>query len=100
MRLGGQGHRDRVAGADLAAGQHDAHDPATPYGAAVVGAPDQLLHQGRPEVVELLAWRADDGSTVRRGGIMGIVLTGGEIRPGDPITVVLPQQPHRPLEPV
>ena len=31
---------------------------------------------------------------------MGIVLTGGEIHPGDPITVELPAVPHRQLEPV
>jgi hypothetical protein len=44
--------------------------------------------------------RADDGSVVRRAGIMGVVRRGGEVRPGDPVTVVLPDGPHRPLEPV
>jgi MOSC domain-containing protein YiiM len=29
---------------------------------------------------------------------MGIVLAGGEVRPGDPIRVELPPGPHRPLE--
>jgi len=31
---------------------------------------------------------------------MGIVIAGGDVRPGDPITVELPPPPHRPLEPV
>jgi MOSC domain-containing protein YiiM len=31
---------------------------------------------------------------------MGIVLTGGEIRPEDPIRLELPPEPHLPLEPV
>jgi MOSC domain-containing protein YiiM len=31
---------------------------------------------------------------------MAIVLTGGEVRLGDPIEVVLPPEPHRPLQPV
>jgi MOSC domain-containing protein YiiM len=31
---------------------------------------------------------------------MGIVLTGGAVRPGDPITVSVPPEPHRPLRPV
>jgi MOSC domain-containing protein YiiM len=31
---------------------------------------------------------------------MGVVLRGGPIRPGDPITVELPPDPHQPLQPV
>jgi MOSC domain-containing protein YiiM len=38
------------------------------------------------------------GNLVRKGGVMSIVLTGGEVKPGDPIVVELPPQPHRPLE--
>ena len=44
--------------------------------------------------------RDDDGGLVRRSGVMGIVLTGGEVRPGDPIAVELPSEPRRALEPV
>jgi MOSC domain-containing protein YiiM len=42
----------------------------------------------------------DDGNVVRLAGIMGIVLTSGEVRPGDPITLELPPPPHLPLRPV
>jgi MOSC domain-containing protein YiiM len=42
--------------------------------------------------------RDGEGQLVRKAGIMGIVLAGGEIRPGDPIAVTLPPEPHRPLE--
>lgn len=38
------------------------------------------------------------GRLVRKAGIMGIVLAGGEVRPGDPIAVDLPPPPHRPLD--
>jgi MOSC domain-containing protein YiiM len=31
---------------------------------------------------------------------MAVVLTGGEVRAGDPIEVELPTEPHRRLEPV
>jgi MOSC domain-containing protein YiiM len=31
---------------------------------------------------------------------MGIVLSGGNVRPADPIRVELPPEPHQPLEPV
>jgi MOSC domain-containing protein YiiM len=44
--------------------------------------------------------RDEHGNLVRKAGIMGIVLAGGEVRPGDPIRVELPPQPHRPLAPV
>jgi MOSC domain-containing protein YiiM len=32
--------------------------------------------------------RAPDGALIRRAGVMGVVLEGGEVRPGDPIRVV------------
>jgi MOSC domain-containing protein YiiM len=44
--------------------------------------------------------RAADGGLVRKAGVMGIVLEGGEVRAGDTIAVELPPEPHRPLEPV
>jgi hypothetical protein len=34
---------------------------------------------------------------VRKAGVMGTVLAGGDVRPGDPIAVELPP-PHRPLD--
>ena len=39
----------------------------------------------------------EKGNVIRKSGIMGIVLEGGEVRPGDAIRVELPRQPHRPL---
>jgi MOSC domain-containing protein YiiM len=42
--------------------------------------------------------RAPDGALIRKAGVMGIVVTGGDIAPGDTITVTLPAEPHRPLE--
>ncbi len=44
--------------------------------------------------------RADDGSLVRKAGVMSVVLAGGEVRPGDPVTVMLPDRPHRRLKTV
>jgi MOSC domain-containing protein YiiM len=44
--------------------------------------------------------RDADGNLIRKAGVMGIVLTGGELRPGDPIAVALPPDLRRPLEPV
>lgn len=42
--------------------------------------------------------RDADGKLVRKAGIMGVVLKGGEVRPGDAVRVELPAQPHYPLE--
>jgi MOSC domain-containing protein YiiM len=44
--------------------------------------------------------RDTDGELVRKAGVMAIVLSGGEIRPGDPIRQELPAEPHRPLQAV
>jgi MOSC domain-containing protein YiiM len=44
--------------------------------------------------------RDEHGNLVRKAGIMGVVLAGGEVRPGDPIRVELPSAPHLPLAPV
>jgi MOSC domain-containing protein YiiM len=42
--------------------------------------------------------RDEAGNIVRRAGIMSVVQAGGVIRPGDLITVELPDEPHRPLD--
>lgn len=44
--------------------------------------------------------RDEHGGLIRKAGIMAIVLAEGEVRPGDPIIVELPPEPHRTLEPV
>lgn len=43
--------------------------------------------------------RAPDGSPIRKAGVMAVVLAGGEVRVGDPISVELPAD-GRPLQPV
>ncbi|MFD3538363.1 MOSC domain-containing protein [Streptomyces sp. NPDC058662] len=42
--------------------------------------------------------RDEAGNIVRKAGIMSVVQRGGEVRPGDAITVELPAGPHRPLD--
>lgn len=42
--------------------------------------------------------RDEKGNLVRKAGVMGIVLVGGEVRPGDAIKLDLPPLPHRRLE--
>jgi MOSC domain-containing protein YiiM len=42
--------------------------------------------------------RGEDGRLILRAGVMGVVLAGGTICPGDPIAVTLPQGVHPKLE--
>jgi MOSC domain-containing protein YiiM len=54
----------------------------------------------RPGLMPAVLERAADGALVRKAGVMGVVLAGGTLRPGDAIVVELPPPPHRALEPV
>lgn len=42
--------------------------------------------------------RDEEGNLIRKAGVMGIVLVGGEIRPRDTIIIALPSEPYQPLE--
>jgi MOSC domain-containing protein YiiM len=55
------------------------------------------LHDG---LLAAVVGRDDDGNVIRRAGIMAVVLTGGEVRPGDGIEVEVPAGEPRPLAPV
>ncbi len=44
--------------------------------------------------------RDAEGNLMRKAGVMAVVLTAGEVRPGDTIAVEPPPEPHRPLAPV
>ena len=39
----------------------------------------------------------EQGALIRKAGIMAIVLADGQVRPGDPIIIELPPEPHRTL---
>ncbi len=62
--------------------------------------PCAQLDRIQPGLMAATLGRDEHGGLIRKAGIMGIVLAGGEVRPGDPIRVELPPEPHRPLEPV
>jgi MOSC domain-containing protein YiiM len=106
----------RQAGFDVAPGQMG--ENVTTSGVDLLGlATGTRLHLGASAVVEVTGLRNPcaqldkihkglmaatlgrdaNGNLVRKAGIMGVVLAGGEIRPGDPIRVQPPPPPHRPL---
>lgn len=109
----------RIQGFDLAAGQMG--ENITTRGIDLLGLPaGARLHVGADAVLEItglrnpcaqldgiqeglmkaVLGRDDRGNLVRKAGVMSIVLDGGEVRPGDPIRVELPTDPHEPLQPV
>ncbi|MFJ3666520.1 MOSC domain-containing protein [Streptomyces sp. NPDC090106] len=107
----------RGAGFEVAAGELG--ENVTTRGVDLLGLPvGTLLRLGDRAVVEVTGLRNPclqidnfrqgllkqvvrrdaDGTLRLRGGIMGVVLEGGLVRPGDPIGVELPEGPHVPLE--
>jgi MOSC domain-containing protein YiiM len=62
--------------------------------------PCRQLDKLKPGLMAATLARDADDNLIRKAGIMGIVLAGGEVREGDPIRVELPPPPHRKLEPV
>ncbi|MEU0939630.1 MOSC domain-containing protein [Embleya sp. NPDC005971] len=106
-----------AAGFTVAAGELG--ENVTTRGIDLLGLPTgTLLHLGAEAVVEVtglrnpcpqinafrdgllkaVVGRDAAGNVVRKAGIMGIVRTGGQLRPGDRIRVELPAPPHRALE--
>jgi MOSC domain-containing protein YiiM len=61
--------------------------------------PCAQLDRIQPGLMQATLDRDADGNLVRKAGVMGIVLRGGEVRPGDAVDVELPPPPHRALEP-
>ena len=51
-------------------------------------------------LMEAVLERSPERGLIRKAGIMSVVLSGGEVRAGDAITITLPPQPHEPLKPV
>ncbi len=62
--------------------------------------PCHQLNKIEPGLMDATLDRAPEGGLIRKAGVMAIVLSGGQIRPDDTISVTLPKEPHRPLKPV
>ena len=53
-----------------------------------------------PGLMDAVLDRDTDGELIRKTGVMGIVVAGGSVRPGDRINIELPSNVHMPLQPV
>ena len=60
--------------------------------------PCTQLDQFQSGLMQAVLAHDANGNLIRKAGIMGTVLLGGEVRPGDIIRVELPPQPHQKLE--
>ncbi|KAB2959129.1 MAG: MOSC domain-containing protein [Candidatus Methylomirabilis oxygeniifera] len=60
--------------------------------------PCAQLDAFRPGLMAAVLGRDESGRLIRKAGIMGIVRTGGVVRPGDVVKVELPPPPHCPLD--
>jgi hypothetical protein len=58
------------------------------------------LNQFKSGLMAAVLDRDSGGALIRKAGVMSVVVTSGEVRPDDPITVELPPLPHVPLETV
>ncbi len=58
--------------------------------------PCPQLDRFQPGLMAAVLTRDQNGKLIRKAGVMGIVLVGGDIKPGDRIGVELPPKPHRP----
>jgi MOSC domain-containing protein YiiM len=60
--------------------------------------PCAQINAFQPRLLNAVLGRDASGEVVRKAGIMGIVVTGGRVAPGDGIVVCLPDEPHHALE--
>ena len=54
----------------------------------------------QPGLMDAVLDHDDQGNTVRKAGVMAVVLQDGEVLPGDTVQVELPPPPHSSLQPV
>ena len=107
----------RAVGFAIAAGQMG--ENITTHGIDLLSLPvDARLHIGKSVVIEITGLRNPckqldqlqpglmaavldhdrHGNLIRKAGIMGVVVTGGEVLPNAEIRVEMPPEPHQPLD--
>jgi MOSC domain-containing protein YiiM len=58
------------------------------------------LDQFKTGLMSAVLGRSTEGKLIRKAGVMGVVVAGGVVCPGDKVGVELPAESHRALEPV
>ena len=52
----------------------------------------------QPGLMAAVLGRDEHGELIRRAGVMAVIVTGGKLRPGDPVRAEWPPPPHLQLE--
>jgi MOSC domain-containing protein YiiM len=87
-----------IAALVAAAGSEAVADPRAAIVVTGLRNPCGQINDFRPGLLKRVLGLDEDGNLIRRAGVMGVVLRGGRIRPGDQVVVELPPPPHLPLE--
>ncbi|HEX4302058.1 MAG TPA: MOSC domain-containing protein [Rhizomicrobium sp.] len=109
---------DELHAKGFTVGAGDMGENVTTRGIDLLGLPlNARLHLGPEAIVEIRGLRNPcvqidrfekgmmhacldkdaDGNLIRKAGIMGVVIAGGEVKPGDAIRVEMPEGPHEKL---
>jgi len=62
--------------------------------------PCRQIEAFEPGLLSAVLGRDAHGNLIRKTGVMAVVLASGEVKPRDPVSVILPQGEARPLLPV
>lgn len=62
--------------------------------------PCRQIDRFQPGLMAAVLDRDAQGRVVRKAGVMAVVSAAGTVAAGNAIVVILPEEPHRPLEPV
>jgi MOSC domain-containing protein YiiM len=87
-----------ASGTHPALGTHPAHDTRPAIIVTGLRNPCQQINGYRSGLLRQVLGRDDRGNLVRKAGVMAVVLRGGAVRPGDAVSVDLPERPHLPLD--
>lgn len=62
--------------------------------------PCKYLNDIVPGLMKATLSKGDDGKPFPKSGVMGIIIEGGEVKAGDDIQVIVPDEPYERLKPV
>ena len=88
----------RALAALVGAAERAGDDPRPAVVVTGLRTPCAQIDGFRPGLLKQVLRRDAEGHLVRRAGVMGVVLRGGRVRPGDPIEIEPPPGPHLALE--
>ena len=62
--------------------------------------PCKYLNTIAPGLMNACLAKHEDGTPFPQSGVMGVIITGGVVKAGDAIDIILPPKPHQRMAPV